>query len=228
MSLDKFRDEFEIPENYFPNLPVKEYFGKRILDFLLTMIALFFALPVMGIIAILVAWKMGRPILFCQKRPGLLGKGFWMFKFRTMNSKRDAEGKLLPDGERLTPLGIWLRRTSLDELPELLNILKGDMSIVGPRPLLFRYMPYFTTEERKRFLVRPGLTGLAQISGRNLLNWDKRLACDVEYYEKQSLFLDLKIIFLTFKKFLIREGVSPNVDEVETWLDEERKDQKQV
>lgn len=228
MSLERFPDEFTIPENYFPNLPVKEYFFKRILDLVLTSLALILALPLMGVIAILVAWKMGRPILFKQKRPGLLGKSFVMLKFRTMNSKRDAEGKLLPDGERLTPLGIWLRKTSLDELPELLNILKGEMSIVGPRPLLFRYMPYFKTEERKRFLVKPGLTGLAQISGRNLLNWDQRLAYDVEYYEKQSLALDLKIIFLTFKKFLIREGVSPNVDEVETWLDEERQNQKQV
>lgn len=176
----------------------------------------------MALVGLLVAWKLGSPVLFKQERPGFMGKKFFMFKFRTMTDKRDENGNLLPDGDRLTSFGSWLRKTSLDELPELFNILNGNMSIVGPRPLLFRYMPFFTMEERKRFLVKPGLTGLAQVSGRNLVQWDQRLSLDVQYYENQTLGLDIKIILKTFKTFLMREGVSANVDEVETWLDEER------
>lgn len=177
-------------------------FIKRALDFILSLTALIILSPVLLVLAILVRCKLGSPILFRQERPGKDEKIFTLCKFRTMTDKRDAEGKLLPDSERLTKFGKLLRATSLDELPELLNILKGDMSIIGPRPLLVSYLPYYTEEEKLRHTVRPGLTGLAQVSGRNFIDWDRRMEKDVEYVRKLSFKMDIKVICLTVKTVL--------------------------
>lgn len=177
-------------------------FIKRALDFLLSLLALIILSPVLLILAILVRCKLGSPILFRQERPGKDEKIFTLCKFRTMTDKRDAQGNLLPDSERLTKFGRLLRATSLDELPELLNILKGDMSIIGPRPLLVSYLPYYTEEEKLRHTVRPGLTGLAQVSGRNFIDWDRRMEKDVEYVKNLSFKMDLKVIGLTVKTVL--------------------------
>jgi lipopolysaccharide/colanic/teichoic acid biosynthesis glycosyltransferase len=196
--------------------------GKRIFDFVLVSLALILLTPVLGVTAFLVRLKMGSPILFRQKRPGLHGEPFIIYKFRTMSNARDSDGNLLPDAERLTRFGKFLRSTSLDELPELWNILKGDMSLVGPRPLLMRYMPYFSEEEKQRFLVRPGLTGLAQISGRNNLTWDDRLATDVQYVQACSFVLDLKILMETVRQVLVREGIEVNPSATMLDLDVER------
>lgn len=172
-------------------------FGKRFLDFFLSSIAIILLSPILLVVAVLVRIKLGSPILFHQERPGKDEKIFTLCKFRTMTDKRDAQGKLLPDAQRLTKFGKMLRATSLDELPELFNIWKGDMSIIGPRPLLVSYLPWYTQEEKLRHTVRPGLTGLAQVSGRNFLDWDKRLAKDVEYVKKLSLAMDLKVLWKT-------------------------------
>ena len=174
-------------------------FGKRLLDILIsgTFIILFCWLYL--ILAILVRVKLGSPILFKQKRPGKDEKIFNMCKFRTMTDGRDAEGKLLPDKDRLTKFGLFLRKTSLDELPEMFCILKGDMSFIGPRPLLVEYLPYYTERERLRHTVRPGLTGLAQVSGRNTVDWDTRFEIDATYVENLSFLMDLKVIGMTFK-----------------------------
>jgi lipopolysaccharide/colanic/teichoic acid biosynthesis glycosyltransferase len=196
--------------------------GKRIFDFVLVSLALILLTPVLGVTAFLVRLKMGSPILFRQKRPGLHGEPFIIYKFRTMSNARDSDGNLLPDAERLTRFGKFLRSTSLDELPELWNILRGDMSLVGPRPLLMRYMPYFSEEEKQRFLVRPGLTGLAQISGRNNLTWDDRLATDVQYVQACSFVLDLKILMETVRQVLVREGIEVNPSATMLDLDVER------
>jgi lipopolysaccharide/colanic/teichoic acid biosynthesis glycosyltransferase len=179
-------------------------------------------LPLMGILALLVRLRLGTPILFCQVRPGLYGKPFTIFKFRTMTDARDAEGNLLPDEHRLTPLGRFLRRTSLDELPELINVIKGDMSLVGPRPLLMQYLPYYTERERLRNSVKPGITGWAQINGRNYTPWDERLAMDVWYVENWSIRLDLRILVMTVFKVIEGEGVAVDPDVAETFLDQER------
>ncbi len=200
-------------------------YGKRFLDIGLVVLFSPLWLPLFSLVACLVWLFMGRPIFFLQERPGKDGKPFRIIKFRTMVDKRDEHGNLLPDRERLTPLGIWLRKTSLDEIPELINVLKGDMSLVGPRPLLFRYMPYFRERERLRFTVLPGITGLAQVSGRNYLSWDERLELDAQYAERVSFLFDLKILWKTFIHVLFMKGVSPDVDEAETWLDEERSGQ---
>jgi len=181
---------------------------KRILDFTLSLIALIVLSPVLLVIAILVRIKLGSPIIFKQKRPGLNEKIFTLYKFRTMTDKKDEEGNLLPDSERLTKFGKFLRSTSLDELPELINIIKGDMSIVGPRPLLVEYLPYYTEEERKRHSVRPGLTGLAQVSGRNSISWEEKFKEDIEYIQNITLKQDIKIIFKTVEKVFKREGIS--------------------
>lgn len=178
------------------------------MDFILSLIALIVLSPVIVIIAILVRVKLGSPIIFKQQRPGLNEKIFTMYKFRTMTDERDANGELLPDSERLTKFGKFLRSTSLDELPELFNILKGDMSIVGPRPLLVQYLPLYNDFQRRRHEVRPGLTGLAQVNGRNAIDWEEKFFLDVRYVEKISFFLDLKIIFLTIKKVLVKEGIN--------------------
>lgn len=175
---------------------------KRLLDILLSLVILIVFSWLYLIIAVLVRVKLGKPILFKQARPGKDEKVFNMYKFRSMNDKRDANGNLLPDQDRLTPLGLFLRKTSLDELPELFCILKGDMSFIGPRPLLIEYLPYYTEREKLRHTVRPGLTGLAQASGRNLVDWDKRFELDAQYVEGLSFMMDLKVIFMTIKTVL--------------------------
>lgn len=195
---------------------------KRLLDILisLTFIVLFSWLYL--ILVILVRIKLGSPVLFCQERPGYNEKIFKLYKFRTMTDKRDEKGNLLPDSERLTKFGSMLRSTSLDELPEMFNILKGDMSLIGPRPLLVEYLPYYTEEERLRHSVRPGLTGLAQVSGRNYLAWDKRLAKDVEYVNHISFITDVRIIIKTIKVVFKKEDVSVDTNVVEGYLWDER------
>ena len=182
------------------------------------------AVPML-LIAIGVATRMGRPILFRQERPGRDGVPFRMFKFRTMSDRCGPDGQLLPDRDRLTRLGTWLRKTSLDELPELINVLRGEMSLVGPRPLLMRYTPYFTEEERIRLAVRPGITGLAQVSGRNLVSWDARLALDVRYVRAWSLWLDFKILMLTAWRVFARGGVVVDAESVMRNLDDERREE---
>lgn len=181
---------------------------KRKLDFLLSLMALIFLSPVLLGVAILVKIKIGSPILFSQSRPGLNENIFNMYKFRTMTNEKDKEGNLLPDHIRLTRFGQFLRSTSLDELPGLFNIIKGDMSIIGPRPLLVQYLPLYSEEQQKRHNVRPGLTGLAQVNGRNLLTWEEKFNLDVQYAENLSFINDCEIFFLTFKKVLVREGIT--------------------
>lgn len=183
-------------------------FFKRFFDFLLSLIAIILLSPVFLIVALLVRTKLGSPILFCQERPGKDEKIFKMYKFRSMSDERDENGQLMPDEVRLTSFGKKLRSTSLDELPELFNILKGDMSIVGPRPLLVKYLPLYNAEQRKRHDVRPGLTGWAQANGRNAISWEEKFKYDVEYTEKYSFFMDLKIIFMTVRSVLRHEGIS--------------------
>ena len=181
---------------------------KRLLELILTAIGLLILAPVLLVLALLVRVSLGKPVLFRQQRPGLHGKPFTIYKFRTMNDARDAQGHLLPDAERLTPLGRFLRSSSLDELPEIFNVLKGDMSLVGPRPLLMEYLPRYSPEQMRRHDVRPGITGWAQINGRNALTWQEKFELDVWYVEHQSLGLDLKILWLTLIKVLKREGIS--------------------
>ena len=175
---------------------------KRCLDVLLSLCGLILLSPVLLIIAVLVRVKLGSPVLFKQERPGKNEKIFTLCKFRTMTDEKDEQGNLLPDAVRLTKFGKFLRGTSLDELPELFNILKGDMSIVGPRPLLVSYLPYYSERERLRHSVRPGLTGLAQVSGRNYIDWDRRLAKDVEYVENLSFRMDMKVLWMTVQTVL--------------------------
>lgn len=175
---------------------------KRCLDFLLSLCGLIVLSPILLVLAVLVRVKLGSPVLFKQERPGKNEKIFTLCKFRTMTDERDEKGKLLPDAVRLTKFGKFLRGTSLDELPELFNILKGDMSIVGPRPLLVSYLPYYSERERLRHSVRPGLTGLAQVSGRNYIDWDRRLAKDVEYVENLSFRMDMKVLWMTVQTVL--------------------------
>lgn len=181
---------------------------KRILDIILSILAIIILSPLLIIISILVLIFMGRPIFFKQPRPGKNEKIFNMYKFRTMTNKKDKDGNLLPDNQRLNKFGKFLRSTSLDELPELFNILFGKMSFIGPRPLLVKYLPYYTEEEHHRHDVRPGLTGWAQCNGRNLVNWDQRFQYDLEYVNNISLKMDLKVIFRTIKVVLFSEGVS--------------------
>ena len=195
-----------------------ELFFKRFLDWLLSTIAIIVLSPIMIIVAILVRIKLGSPVLFTQERPGKNEQIFKIYKFRTMTDKRDAEGKLLADAERSTMFGKLLRSTSLDELPELFNIAKGDMSIVGPRPLLTQYLPYYRENERERHAIRPGLTGLAQIHGRNYLMWDERIAMDVKYAKHITFIGDIKIILETVIKVIRRSDVAekriPPLDQV--------------
>lgn len=195
-----------------------ERFIKRPLDCLLSSLAIIILSPIMFITAILVRVKLGSPVLFSQERPGRNENLFKIYKFRTMTDKRDENGQLLPDAERLTTFGKILRSTSLDELPELFNIAKGDMAIVGPRPLLTQYLPYYRPEERERHAIRPGLTGYAQIHGRNFVMWDERCALDVQYAKKITFIGDLKIIIQTVIKVLKRSDVAekriPPLDQV--------------
>ena len=195
---------------------------KRLFDITAAITALVALSPVYAITAYKVKKNLGSPVLFRQTRPGLKGKPFEMIKFRTMNDARDDKGELLPDAVRLTDFGKFLRSTSLDELPELWNVIKGDMSIVGPRPLLMRYMPYYKEEERKRFDVRPGITGLAQVNGRNFLSWDERFKLDVDYVNKLSVKEDIRIIFLTLKKVIGRDDISDMSSITMLDLDQER------
>lgn len=182
--------------------------GKRLFDLAVAVPALVVLGPVLGVLALLVRWQLGAPVLFRQQRPGLHGRPFTLYKFRTMIEARDAEGHLLPDAQRLTPFGRFLRSTSLDELPELFNVVRGDMSLVGPRPLLMQYLERYTPTQRRRHEVRPGITGWAQVNGRNALDWPQRLALDVWYVDHLSFALDLRIIFITMVKILRREGIS--------------------
>lgn len=181
---------------------------KRILDISGAAIGLCLLAPVIIIVAVLVRRQMGSPVLFHQIRPGLHGRPFKMTKFRTMRDAVDAKGLLLSDAERLTKLGRFLRGSSLDELPELWNVLTGDMSLVGPRPLLMEYLPLYTNEQARRHDVRPGVTGWAQVNGRNAISWDQKFALDVWYVDNRSLWLDVKIIWMTLQRVMRREGIS--------------------
>ena len=185
-----------------------EKFVKRPLDCFLAALALVVLSPVLGITALLVRKKLGSPVLFAQERPGKGERVFKLYKFRTMTDERDERGEPLPDEVRLTKFGKILRATSLDELPELLNIIKGDMAVVGPRPLLVKYLPYYTKEQRHRHDVRPGLTGYAQVHGRNAVNWDDKFSMDVKYVSRITFLGDLKIILETVGKVFKREGIS--------------------
>lgn len=183
------------------------HFFKRFFDIILSACALVVLSPVLLAVAVLVRIKLGSPVIFCQERPGKDEKIFRMYKFRSMTDARDEDGELLPDEVRLTKLGRILRSTSLDELPELWNILKGDMSIVGPRPLAVQYLPYYTEEEHHRHDVRPGLTGMAQTHGRNTLSWEEKFSYDLDYIKGISLGLDLSIILLTVKTVFVKDGI---------------------
>ncbi|MBH0087503.1 sugar transferase [Pseudoalteromonas sp. NSLLW218] len=181
---------------------------KRLFDFLVALCVLLILFPVIIVVAILIRFKLGSPILFTQNRPGLNGKVFKMMKFRSMLDGKDKHGNLLPDDERMTKFGTFLRSTSLDELPGLFNVLKGDMSLVGPRPLLVQYLPLYSSEQARRHNVRPGITGWAQVNGRNAISWEQKFKLDVWYVNNQSFLLDIKILLLTVKKVFVREGIS--------------------
>jgi len=181
---------------------------KRCMDILLSTFFLIIFSPIMLLIAVLVYINLGSPVIFRQLRPGLHGKPFYIYKFRTMKDLRDKNGNLLPDEQRLTRFGAFLRSTSLDELPELINVLKGDMSLVGPRPLLMEYLDRYTPEQARRHEVKPGITGWAQINGRNAISWEEKFKLDVWYVDNWSIWLDLKILFITIYKVLKREGIN--------------------
>ena len=200
---------------------------KRCLDFLLSLCGIVVLSPILAVLAVLVRVKLGSPGLFHQERPGRHEKIFKLYKFRSMTDEKDADGNLLPDEVRLTRFGKLLRSTSLDELPELFNILKGDMSLIGPRPLLVRYLPYYTEEERHRHDVRPGLTGLAQVNGRNALGWEDRFRYDLDYVNHISLGLDLKIIGMTVGKVLKRSGTLSGAEQTVADFDVYRKGQRE-
>ncbi len=190
-----------------------EKYFKRFQDLILSFVALIILSPVLVVVAVLVRMKLGSPVLFKQKRPGYNEEIFEMYKFRTMTDEKDNEGKLLPDSVRLTRFGRFLRSTSLDELPELFNIAKGDMSLVGPRPLLVQYLPLYNEEQRRRHDVRSGLSGLAQVSGRNAISWEDKFRLDVKYVDSVNFINDWNIMFLTVKKVFISEGISSGTSE---------------
>jgi lipopolysaccharide/colanic/teichoic acid biosynthesis glycosyltransferase len=181
---------------------------KRLIDIIVSLIAIIFLLPVLFVVSKKVAKNLGSPVLFKQNRPGLNGKAFEMLKFRSMKDAVDRQGNSLPDSDRLTPFGEKLRSSSLDELPGLWSVLKGDMSLVGPRPLLVEYLPLYSQEQAKRHNVKPGITGWAQVNGRNAISWEDKFKFDVWYVENQSFWLDLKILFLTVKKVAVKDGIS--------------------
>jgi lipopolysaccharide/colanic/teichoic acid biosynthesis glycosyltransferase len=185
---------------------------KRLFDFLISFLGLIFLVPVFILLVILIQLKLGSPVFFRQTRPGLKGKPFKMIKFRSMTNAKDAHGNLLSNADRMTSFGKFLRSTSLDELPGLINVLKGDMSLVGPRPLLMDYLPLYSDFQKRRMEVRPGITGWTQINGRNSLSWEEKFKLDVWYVDNRSFWLDMKILFMTFKKVLIREGISHEGD----------------
>jgi sugar transferase EpsL len=192
------------PAGITPSIPG----SKRILDLLLTIPGIVILSPLLLLVSILVGVKFGTPILFRQKRPGYLGRPFWIYKFRTMTDVRDAQSNLLPDAERITQLGRFLRSSSLDELPEMFNVLRGEMSWVGPRPLLMQYLERYSPEQARRHEVLPGITGWAQINGRNALTWEEKFNLDVWYVDHWSFWLDIKILFLSVFKVLRREGIN--------------------
>lgn len=181
---------------------------KRIFDFVVSLIALAFLSPIIVVTALLIRLKIGSPVLFKQERPGLNEKTFNLYKFRSMTDERDEQGELLPDDVRLTSFGKVVRKLSLDELPQLLNVLKGDMSFVGPRPLLMEYLPLYNKRQARRHEVRPGITGWAQVNGRNAISWEEKFELDVWYVEKKSFWLDIKVLFMTVLKVLKSEGIS--------------------
>jgi len=181
---------------------------KSLSDRLAALVALLLLMPLLVVVALVVRWRLGYPILFRQQRPGYRGKPFWLLKFRTMSNTRDVSGALLPDAQRLTPFGRWLRSTSIDELPELFNILLGEMSFIGPRPLLMQYLPLYSPEQARRHDVKPGFSGWAQINGRNAISWEEKFRLDVWYVDHQSFWLDLRIFLLTIWKVIRREGIS--------------------
>lgn len=183
-------------------------FGKRLLDLMLVIPAIIIALPIGAVLILQVRWQLGSPVLFRQQRPGYQGQPFTIQKFRTMTGAIDSDGNLLPDSKRLTRFGRFLRSTSLDELPELINVLKGDMSLVGPRPLLMEYLDLYTTEQMRRHEVRPGITGWAQINGRNTIAWEEKFVYDNWYVDHYNLRLDLRILFLTLLAIIKREGIT--------------------
>jgi sugar transferase EpsL len=181
---------------------------KRTFDFMAALFAIIVLSPLIIVLALLVRIFLGSPVLFSQTRPGLHGQPFTVYKFRSMTDEKNAIGELLPDEIRLTRFGQFLRRSSLDELPQLFNVLKGDVSLVGPRPLLMEYLPLYSSEQARRHLVRPGITGWAQVNGRNAISWERKFELDVWYVDHQSFLLDMKILFLTVKKVLVKEGIS--------------------
>lgn len=183
-------------------------FIKRLLDFTASLSGLIILVPVFLVAAVLIRINLGAPVLFRQQRPGMQGKPFFVYKFRTMTDERDATGNLLPDTVRLTPFGALLRKLSIDELPQLFNVLRGELSLVGPRPLLMEYLPLYTPEQARRHDVKPGITGWAQVNGRNALSWEEKFALDVWYVDNRSFFLDLKILGLTLVKVFKRDGIN--------------------
>jgi len=185
---------------------------KRLIDIIVSLLGLIFLSPFFAILFIAIRINMGTPVFFRQKRPGLNAQTFEMIKFRSMKDVTDSKGNLLPDSERLTKLGKFIRETSLDELPELWNVLKGDMSLVGPRPLLIEYLPLYSAEQARRHNVRPGVTGWAQVNGRNAITWDEKFKLDVWYVENQTLIFDMKILLLTLSKVIRRDGISAEGD----------------
>ncbi len=189
---------------------------KRLFDLFFAVIFLFIFSPLMLVVALLIRAGMGAPVLFKQKRPGLFGKPFQLYKFRTMSGEKDAEGRLLPDEQRLTPLGRKLRKFSLDELPQLFNVIRGELSFVGPRPLLMSYLERYNQEQARRHQVKPGITGWAQVNGRNAVSWEERFKLDVWYVDNRSFWLDLKILFMTAVKVLKAEGISGEGSETMT------------
>jgi lipopolysaccharide/colanic/teichoic acid biosynthesis glycosyltransferase len=190
-----------------PLLPEGVPISKRALDLILTVPGVIVLAPFLAILALLVRIVHGKPVLFRQMRPGYRGRPFYVYKFRSMSEKRDVNGALLPDEDRLTPLGRFLRATSLDELPELLNVLRGEMSLVGPRPLLMQYLELYSSEQARRHDVLPGITGWAQINGRNILSWEDKFQLDVWYVDNRSVWLDIKILAITLWKVIRREGI---------------------
>lgn len=199
---------------------------KRLLDIIIASIALTLLSPLYFYVAYKVRKNLGSPVLFRQVRPGLHGKPFEMIKFRTMTDERDAQGNLLPNEQRLPKFGKMLRATSLDEMPELWNVIKGDMSIVGPRPLLMDYLPLYNTEQAKRHHVRPGMTGYAQVNGRNSISWEEKFKLDTWYVENQSIWLDFKIMFQTVKKVLVKEGINQSEEVTMTRFMGNKKDEQ--
>lgn len=181
---------------------------KRVTDILISLFILVLLAPVIFFVGLLIYFKLGSPVLFKQMRPGLHGKPFTMFKFRSMRDEKDSSGSVLPDDQRLTKFGCFIRSTSLDELPGLFNVLIGEMSLIGPRPLLMEYLPLYSKQQARRHEVRPGITGWAQVNGRNAISWEDKFKFDVWYVDNQSFWLDVKILFLTVKKVFVREGIS--------------------